>query len=154
MDLGCGTGRALPLLQRAVGDDGLVVGVDVTPEMLRAASGHERDVHARLLLADVTRFPFAPSRVDAIFAAGLLTHVPDPGGLLRTLARSAQPKCRLALFHPVGREALACRHQQQLQPDALLDPRVLPGVLAAGGWALEDIDDAEHRYLALASKAS
>ncbi len=34
--------------------------------------------------------------------------------------------------------------------DELLDPSVLPGVLAAAGWELERIDDADHRYLALA----
>jgi hypothetical protein len=28
---------------------------------------------------------------------------------------------------------------------------VLPGVLTEAGWALDEIDDAEHRYLAVAS---
>jgi SAM-dependent methyltransferase len=153
VDLGCGTGRALPLLQRAVGDDGLVVGVDATPEMLRAVSDQKRNTHARLVLADATRLPVAPNRVDAVFAAGLLTHVPDPGELLGSLSRTARPDCRLAIFHPIGREALARRHHRRLRPDELLDPRVLPQVLAAAGWTVDDIDDADHRYLALASRS-
>ena len=107
IDLGCGTGRALPFLRQAVGPDGLVVGVDATPEMLRAAADHRRDVDAGLVLADATRLPVAPGRVDAIFAAGLLTHVPDPVELLRLLARVSSPQARLALFHPIGRAALA-----------------------------------------------
>src|SRR5215472_537271 len=37
IDVGCGTGRALPPLRRAVGADGAVVAVDLTPEMLAAA---------------------------------------------------------------------------------------------------------------------
>jgi ubiquinone/menaquinone biosynthesis C-methylase UbiE len=104
------------------------------------------------MLADATRLPFAPNCVDVFFAAGLLTHVPDPGALLRDLARAARPNCRLAVFHPIGREALARRHHRQLRPDELLDPRVLPVVLATAGWTLDDIDDAEHRYLAVASR--
>jgi SAM-dependent methyltransferase len=153
VDLGCGTGRALPFLRDAVGAAGLVVGVDATPEMLRAARDHRRDDHAPLVLADVTRLPFAPRRVDGFFAAGIVPHAPDPAALLELLARAGRPGCRLAIFHPVGRAALARRHHRELQPDELLDPRVLPGVLAASGWAPESVDDADHRYLALATLA-
>jgi SAM-dependent methyltransferase len=154
VDLGCGTGRALPLLRDAVGTAGIVVGVDATPEMLRAARNQGRDGHARLVLADVTRLPCALRRVDAFFAAGIVTHAPDPAALLELLARVARPGGRLAIFHPVGRAALAHRHHRELQPEELLDPRVLPGVLATAGWTPESVDDAEHRYLALASLAT
>jgi hypothetical protein len=34
----------------------------------------------------------------------------------------------------------------------LLDPSVLPGVLAAAGWRTERIDDSDNRYLALAAR--
>ena len=105
------------------------------------------------MLGDATRLPVAPTRVDAIFAAGLLTHVPDATALLRELARIGRPACRLAIFHPVGRAALARRHHRELRPDDLLDPRVLPTVLGAAGWNPQRIDDAEHRYLARATKA-
>ena len=103
------------------------------------------------MLADVTRLPVAPGRLDAILAAGILTHTPDPAGLLRTLARCTKPGGRLAVFHPIGRAVLARRHHRELPPDELLDPAVLPGVLAANGWRTESVDDAEHRYLALAT---
>jgi ubiquinone/menaquinone biosynthesis C-methylase UbiE len=153
VDLGCGTGRALPLLRRATGTDGVVVGMDATVEMLHAACAKDRHEHAQLVLADVARLPIVRGRVDAILAAGIVTHVPDPRALLAALARAGAPGCRLAIFHPIGREALARRHQHALEPGELLDPNVLPGVLAGTGWTLGTIDDAGHRYLALASKA-
>lgn len=37
LDVGCGTGLALPLLQDAVGPDGLIIGIDQSPEMLAQA---------------------------------------------------------------------------------------------------------------------
>jgi ubiquinone/menaquinone biosynthesis C-methylase UbiE len=151
MDLGCGTGRALPLLRHAVSVTGVVFGVDATPEMLDAASARGRAATAGLVLADVTRLPVSPRSVDAVLAAGILTHAPDPAALLRALAQCTKAGGRLAVFHPIGRAALARRHQRALRPDELLDPGVLPGVLAANGWRMEWIDDAEHRYLALAT---
>lgn len=151
VDLGCGTGRALPLLRDAVGVGGVVIGLDATSEMLQVAIEKGRDGCAALVLADVTQLPLAPRRVDVVFAAGLLTHVPDPQELLRSLADASSAGARLAVFHPIGRDALARRHQRSLQPGELLDPKILPGVLAACGWTTERIDDAEDRYLAIAS---
>jgi SAM-dependent methyltransferase len=149
-DLGCGTGRALPFLRDAVGASGLVLGVDITPEMLDAAAPNTHAAHGVLVLADVTRLPVRAESLDAVFAAGLLAHLPDPGAFLRSLADAARPGARLALFHPIGRAALARRHNRALGTDELLDPRVLPGVLAVNGWTLATLDDAETRYLAIA----
>jgi SAM-dependent methyltransferase len=150
VDLGCGAGRALQHLRRAVGGDGVVIGADVPEDMLRAARDSAQRASAALILADAETLPVVANSVDAIFAAGLLTHVPNAHDLLVNLARSARSDCRLALFHPVGRATLARRHERSLRPDELLDPSVLPDVLGAAGWVPERIDDAEHRYLALA----
>jgi trans-aconitate methyltransferase len=149
VDLGCGTGRALPLLREAVGPEGVVLGVDVTPEMLHVAHAKGRGA---LALADVTQLPVAPGRIDMVFAAGILGHVPDTRALLRALADATSRKAKLAVFHPIGRAARAARHQRTLEPTELLDPTVLPGVLAECGWAAHRIDDSDARYLAIATR--
>jgi len=153
VDLGCGTGRALPALRRVAGPHATIIGVDVTPEMLAAAADGAREGAGTLVLADVDALPVRPTSVDAFFAAGLLGHVPDPARLLRTLTSLSRPGARLAVFHPIGRAALAARHQRELQPDELLDPSVLPGVLAGAGWTIETLDDSESRYLAIARRS-
>src|SRR5438270_13124103 len=55
LDVGCGTGRALPLLRAVVGASGSVIGVDATPEMLAEAVRLGRDVPASLVLGDAQR---------------------------------------------------------------------------------------------------
>lgn len=150
VDLGCGTGRAVHHLRAHVGATGTVVACDATAEMLQVARAKGRGHAAHLVLADATFLPIADGSVDAFLAAGLLTHVPSAHELLQALAQRARPGCRLAVFHPIGRAALARRHGRTLRADELLDPSVLPGVLAAAGWEVERIDDGEHRYLALA----
>jgi hypothetical protein len=51
IDVGCGTGRALPALRQAVGPGGAVIAVDLTPEMLGQARAQGRAAHAALIVA-------------------------------------------------------------------------------------------------------
>ena len=154
VDAGCGTGRALPLLRAAVGPSGVVLGVDLTPEMLAAAVGHGRLAHAQLVLADARRLPLADASVDAAFAAGFLPHLPDPVDGLRELARVTRSGGRLAVFHPVGRAALAARHGRVPSDDDTLAPPTLRPLLVRTGWLPGPIDDGPDRYLALATRAA
>lgn len=153
LDLGCGTGRALPALREAVGPSGRVLGLDVTPQMLDAvrASGRDRAATA-LLLGDAQRLPFADASIDTVFAAGLINHLDDPPLGLRELARVTRPGGRLAVFHPTGRAALAARHGRVLRPDEPLAEQVLGDALRATGWKLDSYDDPPHRFLAIASR--
>jgi ubiquinone/menaquinone biosynthesis C-methylase UbiE len=103
IDVGCGTGRALPPLRMAVGPSGAVVALDITPEMLDMARPAATLAAASLVLADARALPFPDGSVDAIFAAGLVNHLPDTKAGLRELARVTRPGGLLVLFHPSGR---------------------------------------------------
>jgi SAM-dependent methyltransferase len=152
LDAGCGTGRALPHLRRAVGHGGVVLGVDLTPEMLATARRYGRHRHGWLLLADARRLPLADGGVDAAFAAGLLPHLPDPDGGLTELARVTRPGGRLALFHPSGRAALAARQGRRLREDDTLAHANLRRLLERTGWRLDRYDDGPDRFLAVAER--
>lgn len=154
LDAGCGTGRALPPLRAAVGASGVVLGVDLTPAMLRAAVRSGRDRDGRLLLADVAALPVRSQSLDAVFAAGLIAHLPNPAENLRELARAVRPGGRLALFHPIGRAALAARQGRQITPDDLrAEPNLRP-LLAGSGWTMTSYVDEDDRFLALAVRES
>ncbi|MFJ8145942.1 class I SAM-dependent methyltransferase [Streptomyces sp. NPDC096048] len=150
LDAGCGTGRALPPLRAAVGPSGLVVGADLTPAMLQAAARAGRDRDGHLLLTDVAAMPLRSRTLDAVFAAGLVAHLPDPAGNLRELARVVRPGGVLALFHPIGRAALAARQGRRITPDDLrAEPNLRP-LLAGSGWRMTSYVDEDARFLALA----
>ncbi len=152
LDAGCGTGRALPPLRAAVGPGGVVVGVDLTAEMLQAAVRAGRDREGRLLLADVAALPLRRGALDAVFAAGLIAHLPRPVENLRELARVVRPGGRLALFHPIGRAALAARQGRLITPDDLRAEANLRPVLDRAGWRLTSYADEDSRFLALATR--
>ncbi|GGR83967.1 methyltransferase [Streptomyces nojiriensis] len=150
LDAGCGTGRAMTALRAAVGPAGTVLGVDLTPQMLAAARRAGRDAEGALLLADVARLPLRDEVLDAVFAAGLIAHLPDPGANLRELARVVRPGGGLALFHPIGRAALAARHGRELTPDDMRAEHNLGPLLTGSGWDMASYADDDDRFLALA----
>ncbi|WP_020137226.1 class I SAM-dependent methyltransferase [Streptomyces sp. 351MFTsu5.1] len=150
LDAGCGTGRALTPLRAAVGPTGVVVGADLTSAMLEAAVGAGRDRDGRLLLADVTALPLRSRSLDAVFGAGLISHLPEPAENLRELARVVRPGGVLALFHPVGRAALAARQGRQITPEDLRAEANLRPLLAGSGWHMTSYTDEAARFLALA----
>ncbi|SHI60400.1 Methyltransferase domain-containing protein [Streptomyces sp. 3214.6] len=150
LDAGCGTGRALTPLRAAVGPSGVVIGADLTPAMLEAAvrAGRDRDGH--LVLADVAALPLRSVSLDAVFGAGLIAHLPRPAENLRELARVVRPGGTLALFHPIGRAALAARQGRRITPEDLrAEPNLRP-LLAGSGWRMTSYVDEDDRFLALA----
>ena len=152
IDVGCGTGRALPPLREAVGPDGSVIAVDLTPEMLAAARPKSSAAGAAVILADARALPFADASADAIFAAGLVNHLPDTEAGLRELARVVRSGGLLVLFHPSGRAALAARHGRALAADEPLADGMLRRSPAAAGWRLTAYDDAPQRFFAVAER--
>lgn len=150
LDAGCGTGRALPALRAVVGPRGTVLGVDLTPAMLEAAARAGRTESGVLIRADVAQLPLRDGSLDAVFGAGLISHLAHPGADTAELARVVRPGGVLALFHPIGRAALAARHGRTLTGDDLRAEPRLRALLAGSGWRLDSYTDQDDRFLALA----
>ena len=122
----------------------------VTPAMLGAAVAAERHRHGQLALADVTRLPVRARAFDAVFTSGLLGHLARPEETLAELARVVRPQGVLALFHPIGRKALAARQGHRLTDDDLRAEHRLRPLLARSGWHMTSYVDVDTRFLALA----
>ena len=79
VDMACGTGLNFPLLQRAVGPGGRIIGVDLTDAMLARAQDRVKVngwSNVTLVQADAAGFDF-PAEVDAILSTYALTQVPE-----------------------------------------------------------------------------
>ncbi|MDY7091096.1 MAG: methyltransferase domain-containing protein [Actinomycetota bacterium] len=150
LDVGCGTGRALPALAAAVGPTGRVIGLDCTPAMLTEARANGRDSSAGLIQADARRLPLPAAVAGLVFAAGLVHHLPDPDAGLAELARVTRPGGRLVLFHPTGRAVLAARHGRELTPADPMNEANLRRSLAATGWARSRYEDDDDHFLVVA----
>lgn len=105
LDVGCGPGSITASLARAVGADGLALGVDVSEPMLARAVRVQAGSQAGFLRADAQRLPLRDNTVDAITSIAVLQLVPDPVAALGEMARVLKPGGRIALMVPTAGSA-------------------------------------------------
>src|SRR5580692_4274081 len=84
IDIACGTGLNFPLIEKVIGPDGRIVGVDLTDAML--AQARDRIAtngwsNVSLVQADAAEFDF-PAEVDAILSTYALSQVPECGDVI------------------------------------------------------------------------
>jgi SAM-dependent methyltransferase len=89
LDLGCGDGRVTEALARVRGFD--VVGLDPSPEMVRAARARGLDV----VQASAAAPPLADASFDVVFSNAALHWVDDHAAVVRHVARLLRPGGRL-----------------------------------------------------------
>ena len=106
LDLACGTGSLTRKLAETVGPAGSVLGVDFSPEMLRAAEARPAP-NAEYRLGDATDLAGVPSGAfDAATIAYGARNIPDLDALFAEMARVLKPGGRavcLEIARPAGR---------------------------------------------------
>jgi len=107
LDVGCGHGRTVERAAEMVGEDGRVVGIDASEEMLRMATRRCQrliDVgRVRLTLTDSGSIPHPDESFDKAVTVHTLYFWDDPRQHLRELHRVLRPGgCLVVGFHPKG----------------------------------------------------
>jgi arsenite methyltransferase len=100
VDVGCGAGMDSLIAAGLVGNDGQVVGVEMTPAMLekarRAAAGSRiENVEFRQGYGEA--LPVADSWADLVISNGVLNLMPDKIAALQEMARVLKPNGRLQI---------------------------------------------------------
>jgi SAM-dependent methyltransferase len=107
LDLACGPGNFSREFARAVGPDGLVVGVDASRTMLERGGQELRRAdpgNLVLIRGDATALPFGDSSFDGACCFAALHLFEDPFGALDEIRRTLKPGGRIALLTSVRRE--------------------------------------------------
>ena len=103
LEVGCGTGVLCRLAAPALVPDGLVIGVDLSPDMVDAAKSLAGraglvDASLRFDLGSGEALAYDTGSFDTVFAARLLLHASDRGRVVREMARVARPGGRVVLM--------------------------------------------------------
>jgi len=95
LDIGCGTGRNLPLYAADV----LVVGLDPCPDALQRA--HHRAPDVELMVGSAEALPFPDGHFDTVVSGLVFCSVPDPIRGLQEVRRVLRPGGQLRMIEHV-----------------------------------------------------
>lgn len=100
LDLGCSAGLYTRNLAHSLGDAGDVIGLDISPSMLREAARQARKagVTPSFVRADAASLPFADATFSGAVCGGTLNELGDPARVLSETHRVLQPGARLAIM--------------------------------------------------------
>ena len=93
LEIGCGTGAFTVPLAAAVGEDGAVLGVDISAPMLAGAKRRLAEaavVNASLIEADAQTHEFEPGRYDLVASRFGVMFFADPTAAFANLNRAAR----------------------------------------------------------------
>ncbi len=135
LDLGCGAGFDCFLAARQVGEAGLVIGVDMTPEMLtqaRANAVKYNYSNVEFRLGEIESLPVADNLVDVIISNCVINLSPEKDKVFQESWRVLKPGGRLAVSDVVARAPL---------PEVIRrDPEKYCGCIA-GAATVEDVNN-------------
>lgn len=95
LDVGCGTGAVLELLNGEYPNKRLV-GLDLTPGMIGVARAKQLD-NVRFVVGDAEALPFGSQSFDAVLCSNSFHHYPHPEKFFSGAARVLRPGGRLIL---------------------------------------------------------
>lgn len=96
LDVGCGTGR---ILQRGIKEASRLTGVDLSPEMIKAAK-RLLAAKADLFVADAYELPFDDNQFDLAISTCVMFLLPEPEKGIREMARVTKQSGVIAMLNP------------------------------------------------------
>ena len=154
LDLGCGTGRALPYILEYAEDPRQIIGVDISMQMLSNMPEAIRSQYS-ILQGMIEFLPFREASVDVLLNCCVFPHLIHKELALREFHRVLKPEGRYYILHPEGISGTNRIHRQAGHPvhEHLLpsNQELIQMVTDAGFSVLETVDE-DHNYLLSAKK--
>lgn len=117
LDLGSGGGFDSFLAARAVGSEGSVVGVDMTPEMIAKSRANGRKMgldNVSFRLGEIEHLPVADESVDVILSNCVINLSPDKPRVWQEAYRVLRPGGRLSISDIVATQPIPAQIKEQL----------------------------------------
>ncbi len=135
VDLGAGGGFDCFLSARAVGPEGAVIGVDMTPEMVAKARENARKAgydNVEFRLGEIEHLPIADDTADVIISNCVINLSPDKQAVYREAFRVLKPGGRLAVSDVVATAEL---------PDAWLADMQMLSACISGAARVDEVEE-------------
>lgn len=156
LDVGSGTGVLLPFLAAGMGDEGRIIALDFSAEMLVQGKAKSSATIVEFVQADGMAVPLADGSVDLALCNGVFPHFSDRGKALKEMGRVLRNNGRLVISHTMSREMINQLHQSiggAVANDLLPDELQLGELLRQADLNITYFEDRAERYLVIAEKA-
>jgi len=157
LDIGSGTGILLSFLIAELGDEGKIVALDFSAEMLCQAKAKKFEPIVDFAQADVFAIPLADNSVDLAMCNSAFPHFDDKARALEEIARVLRNNGRLVICHTMSRKMINQLHQSiggAVANDLLPDELQLKRLIKQAGLKLTHFEDGPERYLVIAEKSA
>jgi ubiquinone/menaquinone biosynthesis C-methylase UbiE len=155
LDIGSGTGVMLPFLREAIGGEGHLVALDVSPNMIDLAKQRYGSAADEYLVADF--YEFGPAAMfDAVMAYSCFPHFGDRTRFFSNAFAMLKSGGKLVIAHSEAKETINGRHSATDVHRLSLD---LPPVdrlgrsAAAAGFSVLISEDTDRYYLLVLGKS-
>ncbi|MFC1970236.1 class I SAM-dependent methyltransferase, partial [Chloroflexota bacterium] len=156
LDIGSGTGVLLPFLMTELGDEGKIVALDFSAEMLGQAKSKTFQSIVDFAQADIIAIPLADNSADLAMCNSVFPHFNDKAKALREIARVLRNNGRLVICHTMSREMINQLHQSiggAVANDLLPHELQLRDLTKQAGLRVIHFEDGPERYLVIAEKS-
>ena len=157
LDIGSGTGVLLPFLIAELGNEGKIVALDFSEEMLCQAKAKNFPPIVRFAQADVLAIPLADNSVDLAICNSAFPHFNDKVNALKEIARVLRNNGRMVICHTMSRTMINQLHQSiggAVANDLLPDEFQLRRLIKQAGLRVTHFEDGPERYLVIAGKSA
>ncbi len=153
LDVGCGTGRLIPFIKDAVGEDGILVELDFSLEMLMIGCLKHQHDGLYFVQADAHHLCLRDNQFSTVICMAFFPHISDKAYALTEFRRILRPGGVLFVTHQMSREELNQFHKEVKGPvtkDLLPDEAGMRALFDDAGFKDLTIRDEPSLYIARA----
>jgi ubiquinone/menaquinone biosynthesis C-methylase UbiE len=157
LDLGSGTGVLLPFLIAELGDEGKIVALDFSAEMLVQGKAKSSLPIVDFVQADGMAIPLADDSMDLAICNSVFPHFDDKVGALKEITRVLKNNGRLVICHTMSRKMINQLHQSI---GGVVAHHLLPlefqlkELMKQADLRVTRFEDGPGRYLVIAEKST
>ena len=137
LDVGCGTGRLMPFLQKRLQNGGKVFGLDFSLQMLINAKEKVFDGITEFVRGSAEELPFKDNKFDRVICFAVFSHIIGKEKAVREFGRITRRNGILNIFHLKSRVELNEFHKNLngvINQDLLPDDDTMRKILKDGGF--------------------
>ena len=155
IDIGCGTGRLIPLLWEKMNKKGKIYALDFSLQMLLQAKKKCKNIPVQFICGSAQNIPIQNNFFDLIIILSTFPHFEDKEKSLLEINRILKVDGVLWIIHLDGRETLNKRHYEiggAVKCDILPDKNEMSKLLVKTNFNTINIEDKEDRFIVSALK--